>query len=203
MCWSEIESDLIVIDLEPVFRIHNLSALNHGFYFRARAQDGLRFSNRLYNCLYFRGWSLPWYFFQRARKIFDPADHDVPSRIMKKFRTNSPSQQLLATSNPEQPINRSGSPQTTQELKSDQTKPISGNQENSGLDVQSNIPVPVPRSVFATVRRSSTGKQLLPVDTQSKPGSRKPGNKPDSVRLSKEKSEISSQSSSDQNCDSE
>ena len=27
---------------------------------------------------------------QRARKIFDPADHDVPSRIIKKCRTSSP-----------------------------------------------------------------------------------------------------------------
>ena len=28
--------------------------------------------------------------FQRARKIFDPADHDLPARVIKKCRVSSP-----------------------------------------------------------------------------------------------------------------
>jgi len=45
---------------------------------------------------------------KRARKIFDPADHDVPSRIIKKCRTNSPSSTSPTPDRPA-PIVRSGS----------------------------------------------------------------------------------------------
>lgn len=105
---------------------------------------------------------------------------------MKRCRTNSPSQDPTAISNPEKLGNRSESPKCTPEIKPDQKLTIT---QNTVKDVDSVPQVPVSRSVVSQGRRSSTGKQTNPTETQSKVGARKTITKPEAVKPSREKIE--------------
>ena len=98
---------------------------------------------------------------------------------MKKCRTNSPSQDPTAISNPEKPGNRSESPKCSQEIKPDQNSTIT---QNTVKDVDPVPQVPVSRSAVSQGRRSSTGKQTNPTETQSKVGARKSMTKPEAVK---------------------
>jgi len=87
---------------------------------------------------------------KRARKIFDPADHDVPSRIIKKCRTGSPT-----FDSPSPALGPKGSPQPPQtEPTSEVTRPAA-RPEQSASSSQ-------PAGHEGSINRSYTAKKSAP-----------------------------------------
>ena len=81
-----------------------------------------------------------FFIFQRARKIFDPADHDVPSRIIKKCRTVSPVPVPARSASQQGKYSNSDAMPETNGLK-ELIQPVESNSDDDAeLPVKQNLP---------------------------------------------------------------
>lgn len=97
---------------------------------------------------------------KRARKIFDPADHDVPSRIIKKCRTMSPIPPIIQPSSRTARSNSSDLPQTNglKEL----MQPLEESLTDEEVAPSSRTPSPPPLDIVSYTRSTRRAAQQPP-----------------------------------------